>query len=162
MKSPLKSTPGCPKTGWEWVRVVDLHDDEGKEYGDYEECEYCTKEQIRYVHYLRHPDWKNTISVGCICASLLTGNGRAEEEEQRLRKLAQRRTNFLRLKSWRTSAKGNMWIEYQDHHIIIVRLSPVKYRLRIDGQLGKLTFSDKQRAMLRAFDVVMQKVSRGC
>ena len=161
MNRPLKSTPGCPKVGWQWLRAIDLHDDEGREYGDYEQCEFCDKEQIRFVHYLRHPDWKDEIAVGRICADALSGDVRADSEERRLRNRAQRKTNFLKLKSWRTSAKGNYWIEYQEHHIIVVRCSNGKFKLRIDGVAGKLFFNDKTAAMGRAFDVVMKRVEQG-
>lgn len=160
MEPPLKSTPGCPKSGWQWLRAVDLHDEEGRRFGDYEICEFCGKEQIRFVHYLQHRDWKEAIAVGRICANSLAGDGRADSAEKELRNLAQRRANFLKLKSWKTSAKGNSWIEYQDHHIIVVKCRNGRFTLRINGQPGKLFFPDRRTAMLRAFDVIMQKVRR--
>lgn len=156
---PLRSTPGCPKAGWKWLRAIDLHDDEGRQFGDYSQCEFCWKEQIRFVHYLSHPDWKSVIAVGRICANELSGDKSADDAEQRLRNRSQRRANFPKLKSWRTSAKGNHWIEYQGHHIVVIRWK-TKYRLRIDGELGKLDFEDQRSAKLRAFDVVMQRVQR--
>ncbi|HEY5792666.1 MAG TPA: hypothetical protein VIS74_05165 [Chthoniobacterales bacterium] len=129
-------------------------------FGDYEICEFCGKEQIRFVHYLQHPDWKDTIAVGRICASDLSGDPKADSAERRLRNLAKRRANFLKLKSWKTSAKGNVWIEYQDHHIIVIKCRNGKFTLRIDGEAGKLFFPDRHTAMLRAFDVVMRKIRR--
>jgi hypothetical protein len=102
-----------------------------------------------------------TIAVGRICADALSGDPRADSAERRLRNLAQRKANFLKLKSWRTSAKGNYWIEYQDRHVIVVRCSNGKFTLRIDGQAGKLFFKDKQTAMGRAFDVVMKRLEQG-
>jgi hypothetical protein len=71
------------------------------------------------------------------------------------------RLNFVKLKSWKISAKGNSWIEYQGHHIIVVRRSNGKFTLRIDGEAGKLFFPDRNSAMARAFDVVMRKVDLG-
>ena len=160
MDHPLKSTPGCPKTGWQWLRAVDLHEDEGRKFGDYAQCEYCWQEQIRFVHYLKHTDWKHTIKVGRICANELSGDKRADSSEQSLRNHAQRRSNFPALKGWKSSAKGNLWIEYQDHHIVIMRSASGKFRLRIDGVFGKLDFPDLRSAKLRAFDVVMRKIDR--
>lgn len=151
---------GLVAVGWRWLRAIDLHDEEGREFGDYEQCEYCSKEQIRFVHYLSHPDWRDTIAVGRICASDLSGDPKADSEERRLRNRAQRKANFLKLKGWRTSAKGNYWIEYQDHHIIVVRCSNGKFKLRIDGVAGKLFFNDKILAMGRAFDVVIKRIEQ--
>jgi len=157
----LKSAPGCPKTGWVWLRAIDLHDEEGRRLGDYEVCEFCGKEQIRFVHYLRHPLWHEVIAVGRICAGDLSGDPSADSEERKLRNLAQRRANFLKLKGWQVSSKGNPWISYQDHHIVLIRRPNRKFRLQIDGEFGKLTFPDERSAKLRAFDVVMRKIMKG-
>ncbi len=96
----LKSAPGCPKKGWAWLRAVDLHLEQGRKLGGYEVCQFCGKEQIRFVHSLRHKDWKDVIAAGRICASELTGTSEADSEERRLRNYALRRSNFLKLKGW--------------------------------------------------------------
>jgi hypothetical protein len=140
--------------------VTDLHDDEGREFGDYEDCEFCWQEQIRYVHALRHLDWKNVIYVGRICANNLSGNSEVNTTERRLRNRAQRRQNFAKLKSWKVSAKGNEWIRYQGHHIVLIVWSNGKYRLRIDGELGKIEFDTARDAKLKAFDVIMHRIHR--
>jgi len=132
MNQPLKSTPGCPHVGWHWLRIIDLHDEEGREFGDYEQCEFCWQEQIRFVDYLRHSDWRDALAVGRICANALCGDAKADSEERRLRNRTLRKANFLKLKGWRTSAQGNYWIEYQDHHIIVICYRGGKCRLRIE------------------------------
>lgn len=159
MTRALKYALGCPKKGWDWVGAVDLHDDEGLEFGDYETCEYCHKEQIRYVHTLSHPDWKYEIRVGRICSDELSGDPRAATTEKRLRNRSQRRANFPKLRSWRASAKGNLWIKYKDHHIVVMEREEA-FRLSIDGELGKLYFKTEREAKLRAFDVVMYKLRK--
>ncbi len=160
MPSPLKSKPECPKTGWRWLRATDLQCDEGRTQGDYDTCEFCGKEQIRFVHVLAHHDWKDTIAVGRICANDLAGDPAIDATERKLRNLAQRRAAFTKLKGWQTSAKGNLWIEYQGHHIVVMRLPSGRCRLRIDGEFGKLTFANKERAQRRAFDVVQRKLDQ--
>jgi hypothetical protein len=161
MNPPLKSRPECPKEGWTWLRAVDLYEGVVPRSVRLQRCEFCSKEKVRYVHYLCHSAWKEVIAVGIVCANVLSGNPQLDAEERRLRNLAQRKANFLKLKSWRISTKGNYWIEYQDHHIIVVRCSNGKFTLRIDGKAGKLFFLDKVSAMARASDVVMRKIERG-
>ncbi|MCB1100654.1 MAG: hypothetical protein KDN22_34145 [Verrucomicrobiae bacterium] len=156
----LKSTPGCPHKGWEWLGATDLHDDEGLEFGEYETCEFCGHEQIRYVHALRHCDWKEEIAVGRICANNLSGDPDIDITETRLRNRAQRRNNFPRLKSWKMSTRGNEWINYLGHHVVVICWSDGSFRLRIDGELGKLTFADVVAAKRRAFDVVIRRVEQ--
>ena len=156
----LKSTPGCPHSGWDWLGATDLHDDEGLEFGEYETCEFCGHEQIRFVHTLSHPDWMGEISVGRICANNLSGDPNVDVTEKRLRNRAQRRYKFPSLKSWKVSAKGNRWINYQGHHIVAIKWSSGQFRLRIDGELGTLDFPTVEEAERRAFDVVMQKVDQ--
>jgi hypothetical protein len=155
---PLKSAPGCPKAGWEWLGAVDLRDDKGLEFGDYQTCEYCHKEQIRFVHALSHPDWVSVIHVGRVCSDDLSGDPRASSTERRLRNRAQRRSNFPNLKSWKKSSKGNTWINYQNYHIVIVEFGKNQHRIRINGELGKIDFKDLRSAKLRAFDVVMNRL----
>ena len=73
----------------------------------------------------------------------------------------QRRANFLKLKGWQKSVKGNPWISYQDHHIVLIRQRDRKFRLQIDNVFGKMVFPDERSAKLRAFDVVMRKIHTG-
>ena len=129
--------------------------------GGYEICRFCGKEQIRFVHYLKHQDWREVIAVGRICASELSGTSQADGEERKLRNYAQRRTNFLKLKGWQMSAKGNPWISFQDHHIVLLRRRDGKFKLQIDGEFGTMVFPDERAAKLRAFDVVMRKIHKG-
>ena len=68
----LYKLPGIPHRGWRLLDVIDLHDDEGLEYGDYEDCQFCDHEQIRYVHLLGHSSYDGVARVGCICACKLT------------------------------------------------------------------------------------------
>ena len=112
------------------------------------------------MHALRHPDWKNIVYVGRICASNLSGNPEVNTAERRLRNRAQRRQSFAKLKTWKISAKANEWIKYQGHHIVLIGWSDGKYRLRIDGELGKIHFATPKDAKMKTFDVVMHRIHR--
>lgn len=164
MSTPIKSLPGSPSTGWRWLRATDLQNDDDQRASSSNTersiCQFCGREKIRFVHHLAHEDWPGTIAVGRICANDLAGDPAIDATERRLRNLAQRRAAFTKLKGWQTSEKGNLWIEYEGHHIVVVRFPGGRCRLRIDGEFGRLTFANKDRAMRRAFDVVQRKLAR--
>lgn len=154
----LKNTPGCPQSNWTWVGCTDLKEDEGLEFDEYETCEFCGQESIRYVHSLEHPDWQSTIRVGRICAARYTMTSPAElaAAEAILKNRSQRRQRFPTHKSWKTSSKGNRYIEYSETHVVVMK-KPDGYRLKIGDRWGKLAFPTEKEAMLRAFDVIIHK-----
>jgi hypothetical protein len=49
-------------------------------------CEMCETQEIRYVHYMQHPNYSRQLGSGCVCA------GRMEEDYEG----AQRRELVLR------------------------------------------------------------------
>ncbi|MDB4793685.1 hypothetical protein OAG63_01480 [Methylacidiphilales bacterium] len=149
-----KHIPDCPQTGWQWLRAVDSHDDPSVKPGKNKRCEFCKEEKLRFVHYIRHPDWNRTLAVGRKCARLLSGDPKVETSEKQLRDHAQRRMEFIHHKDWRELAQGNYWIEYQNHHIIVVRYHHGQFKLRINGVVGKLFFKNAVAAMGKAFDII--------
>ena len=152
-------TTKIPSKGWEWLGVKDLLL-ESKGPTRTACCQYCTKENVRFLHYLKHPTTKQQLTVGIHCAHKLCDDPNIAAKETDLRNHAQKRLNFAKLKSWRKSAKGNQWIDYHDHHVVLVPWGRGRYRLRIDGTLGKHTFTDPNTAKLRAFDVLAHKLKR--
>src|ERR1051325_4981142 len=55
------SEPNVPHRGWTCVNVEDL--------GELlQVCEMCGSAEIRYVHFMRHPDYEGDVGVGCVCA----------------------------------------------------------------------------------------------
>ena len=115
--------PGIPHKGWECVDVIDLADyyanDEDIEY---EQCEMCGNEKIRYIHVMRHTDYPQELHVGCVCAEKMTGdyvNPRRVEKE--LRNRAARRRNFNKVE-WRYNPDKNSYTKrYKGEHITIVQ-----------------------------------------
>jgi len=64
---------GIPHKGWKEIGIEDLGED--LEFGDdveYEQCEMCGQEKIRYVHVLQHSDFNGELRVGCVCAEHMT------------------------------------------------------------------------------------------
>jgi len=55
-----------PHKGWSCVGVDDLEEPS-------QVCEMCESVDIRYVHYMEHPDYPATLAVGCVCAEWADG-----------------------------------------------------------------------------------------
>ena len=53
-----------PHTGWTCVSVDDLGAPDAV-------CEMCETQEIRYVHHMEHPDYRESLGVGCICAETM-------------------------------------------------------------------------------------------
>ena len=56
------SQVGVPHERWTCVSVEDLVAPDAI-------CEMCETKEIRYVHHMEHPDYWESLSVGCICAA---------------------------------------------------------------------------------------------
>ena len=149
---PLNTQPGVPHKGWTLSGVTDLQLDEGRAFGEYEDCEFCGHEQIRYVHTLTHREHPDAIRVGCICAEHLTEdyvNPRQREGE--LRNRAARRDHWPR-RAWKKSAKGNLYLTTPDDHHVIVFPARGGFMLRIDDKPGRKVYPTKLAAQLASFD----------
>ncbi|MCQ2081753.1 MAG: hypothetical protein MJZ11_08840 [Lachnospiraceae bacterium] len=113
---------GVPHKGWVCIDVVDLADCFNDEDVEYEQCEMCGNERIRYVHIMRHQEYPEDLHVGCVCAEKMTDdyvNPRRAERE--LRNRASRRTNFNKIE-WRyNSSKGTYSKKYKGEYITIVK-----------------------------------------
>lgn len=84
--------------GRRYVEMEDLGEDTlpGNDI-QYEQCQMCGHEKIRYVHILEHKDFPEELRVGCVCASKLTNDYvKPQERERDLRNRANRRQNFMR------------------------------------------------------------------
>ena len=55
------SQQGVPQKGWLCIDFTDLE-------GLYGICEMCETQRIRYVHYMKHPDYDEVLGVGAVCA----------------------------------------------------------------------------------------------
>ena len=72
---------GAPLSGWYCDYIYDVADEE--EDSDHIElftCELCDCTQVRFVHVMRHDEYFETVSVGCICAGIMEGDILAARE----------------------------------------------------------------------------------
>ena len=112
--------PGVPHKGWTLVGYEDIKEDADDDDFEYETCEMCHNERIRYVHILTHPDYDGEIRVGCDCACKMTDDYETQpEHERQMRNRAARRRNFLRQK-WVQNYKGNWVLRYKGQHITAI------------------------------------------
>ena len=150
----LCRTEGVPHKGWSLEQVIDLHEDEGLSYGEYEDCQFCDHEQIRFVHLLNHPDYSQAIRVGCMCACRLTNDYVEPKRQERiLRNKAARRSRFPARKGWSSTCYGGKTIKLNGHRVTVASKSG-RFRLWIDGKEGGRFYAQEKEAMLRGFDYV--------
>lgn len=151
----------CMNNGWKLQDVIDLQDS-GLFYGEYESCEYCHHEQIRFVHILHHPNHPNPLRVGCICAERLTNDSiTPKKREQALRKRAERRKRWLK-RNWIWSQKGNLYLAFTDretHEKHCVGIMPREdyYKVWIDEDRGTLQYPTQELAQLKIFEVLERR-----
>jgi hypothetical protein len=154
--------PGMPHRGWTLVDVEDLGEPDHT-------CEACGKTEIRYVHTIEHPEFRN-LDVGCVCAEHLTEdyvNPRRLERElkgqaaRRDRRAAYRRGVRRRWPGmhWRESAKGNPWLKVDDVPIVVF---PAEggYRCLVGDVFGIRTYAtldEAKQACLVGFEYVHRK-----
>ena len=102
-----------PHKGWTEIGMEDLGEE--AEFGEdieYERCEMCGNEKIRYVHIMTHPEFPGELRVGCICACHMTDDYENPEERERdLKNRVQRKKNFMK-KEWRQVVRtGNFTLQ---------------------------------------------------
>lgn len=109
--------PGVPHKGWNLVGFEDIKDDPDAEY---ETCQMCGNERIRYVHILSHPDYNGLMRVGCHCAEKMTDDYTTHREhENSMQRRAARRSNFLK-QEWARNLNGNWVLHYKGDRITAI------------------------------------------
>lgn len=116
---------GIPHKGWYCKDVFDLREDaEETDEIEYEQCEMCGNEKIRFVHVMKHPEYNQLLHVGRICAEKMSNDYiNPGEIENELRKKAFRRSNFKRVK-WKFNEYKNTYSKkYKGEYITIKEAS---------------------------------------
>jgi hypothetical protein len=155
--SNLWDQPGIPHSGWTCVSVYDTR--ESEEPGDepeYETCQMCGNERIRFVHVMENPRHVGQIEAGCICAEKMSGDySGPREREGRLASRAIRRKTWLSRK-WHVSWGGNLSLKAKD---IDVRVGIVRnnfhegwWNYRIGSTFGRERYPTVEAAKLALFD----------
>lgn len=66
-------------------------------------CDRCGKQNLRYVHIVKHPDIDATARLGCCCAARMCLDYDAATEEREFKNRAARKLRFADLSKWRES-----------------------------------------------------------
>lgn len=157
------NTPNVPHKGWKCLDVVDVRaDGESAEKANYEVCQMCGQERIRFVHIMEHSTMPSELRVGCICAEKMSDDYVAPKEREReLRNRSTRRAKWLTRK-WKVSRKGHPWIKAGDYHIVVCAEGRAgQYRLFINEKRGQRLYPSESAAKLAAFDAVEKMKERG-
>lgn len=155
------SSLGVPHTGWQCTGVDDLGEPNAI-------CEMCETQEIRYVHHMEHPDYSESIAVGCYCAARMESDRQApRRREQALKNAANRRRHWL-TRRWRVSGKGNAYLNTDGMNIVIFQKRPGSWGGRIEDRSNGESISSKgqyaseEAAKLAAFDaMIFLKQERG-
>lgn len=102
-----------PSSGWEYIGYDDLGDLVG-------ECEYCHTD-IRYEHYVFHPQW-GELTVGAQCADNLTNTNEASMIEKKRKRYANRMMRFIKSSRWKSLITDDC---------VIYRLKQGEYQVKI-------------------------------
>ena len=106
------SQEGIPHSEWECVEIEDLGSPS-------KICEMCEAQEIRYVHYMKHPSYPDTLAVGCVCSGNMGNDFKAaRSRDTKMQKRAGKKNRWLTRK-WKLSAKGNEYI-IADGYVITV------------------------------------------
>ena len=148
------SRVGVPHKGWMCVNVEDLGEPEAV-------CEMCEIQQIRYVHWMEHPDFSEVLAVGCICAGHMENDYEApRKREYGLRNAAQRKRRWLN-RIWRVSLRGNTYLNTDGMNIVVYEKNDNSWGARIKDRTSGESISSRCRytsedaAKLAAFDVMI-------
>lgn len=156
--SDLWNQKGFPHKGWRCTAVEDLGTGEHT-------CEMCGREEIRYVHVVRHAEVANEISVGCVCAEKLEEDysGAVARREAPLRSRAARREKWCLLKNWTPTPKGG-WRLRKEGAVFSVSASgsrwyasvlpPAQFQTTLGKWWSVGTFSTVVEAKLALFDKI--------
>ncbi|MBK9149104.1 MAG: hypothetical protein IPM12_14970 [Flavobacteriales bacterium] len=145
--------PGLPHKGWRLVDVEDIRSEgQSESETDYETCQMCGNEKIRFVHTVSHPEHDEELRVGCVCAEKMTSDySTPRRRETELRNRASRRRNWTK-KKWKVSDKGSYYLKLDGKLVLIYRdKSSSQYKVKVDETWGKKRFKDLDDAKMAAF-----------
>ena len=151
---------GVPHKGWVCVDEDDLGEPSAI-------CEMCETMEIRYVHYMRHDNYPETLGCGKICAGHMADDyAGAERRERKMMSRAVRRARWLRRSGWRWSMKGNEFINVDGYNIAVFQHDDGSWGARIlDRRTNETTpaqrrYPTSDSAKLAAFDRMMRLKDR--
>jgi hypothetical protein len=151
--------PAVPHHGWTCVHVEDLEKPSAT-------CEMCGIREIRYVHTMEHPDYPDTLQVGCVCAEKMEGDPEGpRQRERRLQQLAKRRLNWPH-RRWLPSYDkwkdfdGAYYINTEGYHLRVFPQGSgwkilVRHNETRAEQVGKRDYLSEGEAKIAALDALL-------
>jgi hypothetical protein len=139
-----------PHKGWECIDIEDL--------GSLSTiCEMCEAQPIRYVHYMKHPDYKEILGVGCVCAGNMENDYlRAKQRDDFMKSRMDKRKRWLS-RNWKISSNGNDFIK-SDGYIVVMKQNGILWSATIakdnsnDWKWSRRKYESEDMAKLAAFD----------
>ena len=111
----LWSVSGVPHKGWFCIGVEDLGE-------PIQLCDMCETSMVRFVHYMKHPNYLCELAVGCICAGNMEADCKAAElREVNMKKRAGKRKRWL-TRQWKLSKKGNPFLKCDGYIISVYKM----------------------------------------
>lgn len=147
------SQEGVPHRGWTCTGIEDLGSPDVI-------CEMCESQTIRYVHYMKHPNYDEELGVGCICAGNMEQDYEAATNRERsLKNVAQRRRNWLN-RSWKISSKGNPYLNTDGFNIVLYKQSGkwhgvITNRMTDEKLKSRRSYATLEKAKLAVFDAMI-------
>jgi hypothetical protein len=144
--------PDVPHRGWSCLDVEDLGEPSAT-------CEMCEHMQIRYLHYMQHPDHAE-LAVGCVCAEHMEGDYVGpRRREARLKSRVKQRQRFVE-REWNRSRAGNEYVNADGYNVTVFPRGDGFGSRIVNDQFGVKVFSRRvhptsDAAKREAFDAMM-------
>lgn len=155
------SSAGVPHRGWRCTGIDDLGEPS-------QVCAMCECVEIRYVHFMEHPDYHEPLGVGCVCAEHMENDYVGPRaRETRLRNETRRRSKWISRK-WRTSREGISYLNVDGFNIQVFLadvskpgwMITIMRRDTLDRMCGRKRFPTSEKAKLAAFDALIWAKSK--
>lgn len=120
----------------------------------------CESVDVRYIHYMEHPDYPETLAVGCICAEHMEDDYvRPKQRESGMRLIARRRKSWA-TKKWRISQLGNHFVNTEGFNLTVYERAggfgiSVARRGTDRHQTGKKSYPTQEGAKAAALSALL-------
>jgi hypothetical protein len=140
---------GVPHKGWQNMGFEDLLEPTHK-------CDMCGREEIRYVHTMRHKEVDRNFMVGQVCAEHMTNDYTTAKEQ----------LTYMKNRSvWANSRWNRKYIHdheyeekstnaYNSRYMAFVFLHDSHYHIGLDDHVFSTTFDTKHEAKKFLYDLI--------
>jgi hypothetical protein len=124
----------------------------------------CESIEIRYVHFMEHPEYGSTLGVGCVCAEHMEQDYVAPRAREKQLKSRTRRRKTWAEREWQVSARGNSYLNTEGFNLTVFEKTDAKGRywaLKITHresdrtQFGKRRYLSEDAAKRASLDALL-------